>query len=149
MTHQTFVSNLMLKFIFLLIWVLWYINLCTLFDAKSIFIQKIVLFQIIQFNRNIVFVCIQLNGKTVLFQTIKLSISTQFKCQNSSILNNSVYHKYTVKFYLTYRCYNSGPERTWQWWQWRGTLHSPKLQHYWSLTIILFSIIFRTFAGGV
>ena len=34
-------------------------------------------------------------------------------------------------------------------WLWRSTLHSPKLQHYWSLTIRLFSIIYRTFVGGV
>ena len=33
------------------------------------------------------------------------------------------------------RCYHSKPEWTWEWWQWRGTLHSPKLQHYWSLTL--------------
>ena len=36
------------------------------------------------------FVYTQLNVKTVLFQTIQFSISTQFKCQNSSISNNSV-----------------------------------------------------------
>ena len=43
--------------------------------------------------------------KTVLFQTIQLNISTQFKCQNSPISNNSVKHKYTVSFYLTQRKY--------------------------------------------
>ena len=37
---------------------LWYIKLCRLFNAKSIFIQK-----------------------TVLFQTIQFSISRQFDCQ--------------------------------------------------------------------
>ena len=36
------------------------------------------------------------------------------------------------------------PEWTWEQWQWRGTLHSPKLQHYWNLTIRLFSVISRT-----
>ena len=35
-------------------------------------------------------------SKTVQFQTIQFSISTQFWCQNSSILNNSVQHKYAV-----------------------------------------------------
>ena len=39
------------------------------------------------------------------------------KCENSSILNNSVYHKNTVYFYLNHRydpikCYHSGPEWT-------------------------------------
>ena len=32
----------------------------------------------------------RVNVKTVLFKIIQLSISTQFRCQNSSILNNSV-----------------------------------------------------------
>ena len=41
------------------------------------FSQK-VLIQIIQFSINIVFVHIQLNVKTVLFQKIQLSINTQF-----------------------------------------------------------------------
>ena len=36
-------------------------------------------------------------------------------------------------------------EWTWEQCQWRGTLHSPKLQHYWNLTIRLFSVISRTF----
>ena len=36
------------------------------------------------------------NVKTVLFQIIQFSISTEFRCQNSSILNNSVQHKYAV-----------------------------------------------------
>ena len=31
----------------------------------------------------------ELNVKTVLFQAIQFSISMQFQCQNSSILNNS------------------------------------------------------------
>ncbi len=31
----------------------------------------------------------------------------------------------------------------------RGTLHSPKLQNYWNLTIRLFSVISRTLVGGV
>ena len=38
-------------------------------------------------------------------------------------------------------------EWTGEWWQWRGTPHSPKLQHYWNLTIILFSVISGTLDG--
>ena len=45
------------------------------------------------------------------------------------------------------RCYHSESERTWERWQWRGTPHSPKLLHYWSLTIRLFSVISRTIVG--
>ena len=43
--------------------------------------------------------------------------------------------------------YHSKPEWTWEQWQWRSTPHS-KLQHYWSLTIILFSVISRTLIMG-
>ena len=31
------------------------------------------------------------------------------------------------------RCYHSGPEWTCERWQWRGTPHSLRLQHYWDL----------------
>ena len=37
--------------------------------------------------------------------------------------------------------------RTWERWQWRGTPHSPKLQHCWNLNIRLFSVISRTPVG--
>ena len=47
-----------------LVWVLWHINLCGLSNAKSIFMQK-----------------------SVLFQTIQFSMSTQFNCSNISILS--------------------------------------------------------------
>ena len=33
--------------------------------------------------------------------------------------------------------------------KWKGTLHSPKLQYYWNLTIRLFSVISRTLVRGV
>ena len=46
------------------------------------------------------------------------------------------------------RCYHSGPEWTWEQWQWRGTPHSPMLQHCWNLTIRLFSVISRTLVRG-
>ena len=36
-------------------------------------------------------------SKTVLFQIIQFRMSTLLKCQNSSILNNSVQHKYAVQ----------------------------------------------------
>ena len=38
----------------------------------------------------------RVNVKTVLFQIIQFSISTQFRGQNSSISSNSVQHKYVV-----------------------------------------------------
>ena len=44
--------------------------------------------------------------------------------------------------------YHSGPERTREQWQWRGTPHFPKLQDHWNLTIRLFSVISRTLIGG-
>ena len=41
-----------------------------------------------------------------------------------------------------------GQERTWERWQWRSTLHSPKLQHYWNLNIRLSSVISGTTGKG-
>ena len=40
----------------------------------------------------------------------------------------------------TVKCYHSGSVWTYEQWQWRGTPHSPKLQHYWRLTIRLFNV---------
>ena len=37
--------------------------------------------------------------------------------------------------------YHSGPEWTWEQWHWRCTPHSPKPQHYWNLSMRLFSVI--------
>ena len=49
---------------------------------------------------------------------------------------------------LTIRCYHSGPEWTWERWQWSGTPHLPTLQHCWNLIIRLFSVIIRTLVRG-
>ena len=46
------------------------------------------------------------------------------------------------------RCYHSGPEWTWEWWQWRATPYSPKLQYYWNLPIRLFGVISRILVWG-
>ena len=53
-------------------WVLWYINLRRLFNAKSIFM------------------------KIILFQTIRFRISTQFKCKYSLIVKNISISSYSV-----------------------------------------------------
>ena len=53
-------------------WVLWHINLFRLFNAKSIFM------------------------KTVPFQTIQFSISTQFKCKYCLIVQNISISAYSV-----------------------------------------------------
>ena len=59
-------------------------------------------------------------------------------------------HSLNVKqFKLThrqdpFRCYHSGTDRAWKWWQWRCTPYSPKLQHYWNFSIRLFSVISET-----
>ena len=50
----------------------------------TVWMSKTLLFQAILFSVGIVFVHMQLNVKTVLFQTIKFSM------QNSSISNNSL-----------------------------------------------------------
>ena len=59
------------------------------FLFQSIQFSQTVLIQTILFSISIVFVNTQLNAKTYLFQINQFSISTQFRCQNSSILSNS------------------------------------------------------------
>ena len=81
------------------------------------------------------YVYTQSNNQTVLFQTIQFSISYLFALS------------FNVKqFYLTHKLdpfkfFFSGPELIWQW---MGTLLSPKLQQYWSLTIRWLNVISRT-----
>ena len=67
------------------------------FLFQAIQFNQTVLIQTIQFNIWIVFVNTQLNVKTVLFEAIQFSISTQFTCQNSFISSNYVYDKYAGK----------------------------------------------------
>ena len=64
----------------LVVWVLWHISLCRLFNAKSIFRGIIS-----SISNNLVQHKYRLMSKTVLFQIIQYSINMQFKYQNSSI----------------------------------------------------------------
>ena len=78
--------------------VLWHINHCRLFNAKSslyiLNIYDLIWFGLVSwhinhcrlFNAKLIF----MHVKTVLFQTIQFNISTQFECQNSCISNNPV-----------------------------------------------------------
>ena len=85
----------------------------------------------------------QFIDETVQFLTIQFSISHLFiQCLN------------VKQFYLTHRwdsirCYHSESGKTGEGWQSRGTQYSPQLQHYWIITIRLFSVIFRTLIVGV
>ena len=56
----------------LVVWVSRHINICKLFNAKSIFM------------------------KILLFQTIQLSVSTQFKCKYKLIVKNIFISSYSV-----------------------------------------------------
>ena len=72
---------------------------------------------------------------------------------SSSELDYQFFAHSVKQFYLTHRldpirCSLSGPEWTLEQWQWKGTPHSPKIQHYWTLTIRLFSLIIRTLIRG-
>ena len=144
----------------LVVWVLWHINLCRLFIAKPIFIQIItslsvytvqlpktflfqatqfsqtVLTQTIQFSMSIVFICKQLNAKTVLFQTIQFSLRTVSMAKASQFSISTQFS--SIKPKSAIRCYHPRPEWTWERWQRRGALHCP------NLTIRLFSVISRT-----
>ena len=66
-------------------------------------------------------------SKTVTFQIIQFSISMPLVLFNPRIGPYQVLH--------------AGPEWTWEQLQWRGAPYSPRSQHYWDLTIRLFSVI--------
>ena len=73
--------------------------------------------------------------QTSSFLTIQFSISHLF-----------AYSLNVKQFYLTHRqnpirCYHSRPKWTWKQWQRRST------QHFWSLNMRLFSVIYRTLIG--
>ena len=78
--------------------------------------------------------------QTILFQAIHFNISHLFALIYIFI--------YQTLLFDSIRCYHSGPEWTWEQWQWRGTPRSQKLQD-WSLTLGLFNIITRTLIGRV
>ena len=73
-----------------------------------------------------------LNDQTVLFQISKKKQKTQVICLHPVYMSNTFIWplRYDpIKFYF------SASKWTWEQWQWRGTPHSTKLQHNWSLTI--------------
>ena len=76
------------------------------------------------------------SSRSILFQAIHFCISTQF----CSIW--PIYRTLSGSTTLGQSEPGSNGNK-------RGTLHSPKVQHYWNLTIRLFSIISRTLEGGV
>ena len=104
-------------------------------------------------------------SKTIPFQTIQFSISTQSKCKYTVYLSKAFLFQaiqfsqtvliQTIQFSISMqlvlfnpiRCYHSGLKWTWKQWQWRGALHFPALQHHWSLTIRSFSVISKTLIG--
>ena len=139
--------------------IFWHINHCWLFNAKFCFyiyikyiwfentfcrytVKWSVLLLTIQFsisqqsqrvpsiamNNNSIkhqsFLYTQLNDQTVLYLTIQYNISYLLA------LSLNVKQFYFTHRYDTFRCYHSKSEWTREWWHWRGTLHSPKLEHH-------------------
>ena len=103
MAHQPleviYVKSIFIHISWLVVWVLWYINLCRLFNAESIF-MKILLLQTIQFS-----ICMQFKCKYILIVK-NISISSYSVKSNSSNSANSVEYEY--RFYLqTVKCQNS------------------------------------------
>ena len=86
-------------------------------------------------NEHQSFVYTQLNDQTVLLEIIQFSMSHLF------VLSLNIKQFYLTHRYDPIKWYHSGLEWTWEQWQWTGTWHSPKLQHYWNLTIRLFRVI--------
>ena len=87
------------------------------------------------------FVYTQLNYQTLLFQAIQLSHLFAL----SLMSKRSIWPIDTTLSGAT----NPGPECTWERWQWRGTSLSPKVRHYWSLSMRLLCVINRKLVGGV
>ena len=81
------------------VWVLWYINLCRLFNTKSIF-MKIVLFQTIQFSISKQFDCKYSLWKTFLFQAIQCSQAVLIQRIQFSKSKDFVYSQLNVKTVL-------------------------------------------------
>ena len=88
-------------------------------------------------------------SKTVPFQTIQISISTQFKCKYSLIVRNisissySVQHKYAVRSIQPIDRALSGATTPSQ-----SGPGSDGVQQYWNLIIRLFSVISRILIEG-
>ena len=84
----------------LVVWVLWHINLCRLFNAKSIF-MKVVLFQTIQFRISTQFKCkYGLIVKTFLFQAFQFSQAVLIQLILFRIRTDFVYTQLNVKSVL-------------------------------------------------
>ena len=79
--------------------------------------------------------------KTFLFKAIQFNKKIQFSISMPLVL--------FTRREGPIRCCHAGPEWTWEQWQWRDTHYSPNPQHYWDLTIRLFSVISRTLIGEV
>ena len=112
--------------------------------------SKTVIFQTVHLSISKQFQC----QKTVLFQTDQFSIGTQFLCQKKDLFQ-TIQFSICTQFSSFWHIDNtlssattlspSGPGSNGN----EGVLHiPPKLQHYWSLTIRLFSVIYRTLIGG-
>ena len=136
----------------MVVWVLWHINPCWLFNTKFISMQ-IVLFQTIKFSISTQFNCqkclfqaIQFS-QTVLIQLIQFSISKDFAyTQFSSICTqfNSIWPvDGTLSGATTPGQSEPGSNGN------KGVQCTPKHQYYWNLIIRLFSVISRTLVGGV
>ena len=74
---------LIIRLIGLLVgWILWHYNLCRLFNDESIFIQKPVLFQTIQFSVSTVSMSKTIQFQSILFRKVRsLNISTKLNSQ--------------------------------------------------------------------
>ena len=120
------------------------------FLFQDIQFSQTVLIQTIQFSISIAFVYTQLNVKTVLFQTIQLSVITvsMSKTVPLQIIHFSISAQFSSIWPIDRTLSGattpdqSEPGNS-------GNVHSPKLQHYWNLTIRLFSVIFRTLVGSI
>ena len=114
--------------------------------------SQTVLIRTIQFSISIVFVYSQLNIKLFYFKQFILALvgSLNIKTVPVQVIQFSISTQISSIWPIDRTLSGAtSPKWIWKHWQWRGDPHFPKLQHYWNLTVRLFSVISRTLIGGV
>ena len=117
-----------------------------IFLFQVIYFSQTLLIQTIQFSIRIVFVHTQLIVKTVLFQTIQLSVSTV--SMSKAVLFRVIQFSISTQFSSIWPIVRTLSGATTPGESGPGSDSNERiLQHYWYITIRLFSVISRTLIG--
>ena len=97
------------------------------------------------------FICIYISVLSFSLLRLSLSLSASLSLSYLPCFDSiSTFLGYLMpKLYLSKNSnVSTTPGWIWKRWQLKGTLHSPKLHHYWNFTIRLFSVTSRTLIEG-